>query len=103
MYILQCADGSLYTGSTTDLSKRISKHNSGEGANFTSKRLPFKLVYKEEFQRIEDAFTREKQIQPWSKAKKEALIKRNYDALHDLASCKNKSHFNNAGDPPEND
>jgi len=103
MYILHCADGTFYTGSTTDLSTRISQHNSGEGANYTSKRLPVKLVYKEEFQRIEDAFRREKQIQPWSKAKKEALIKRNLDLLHDLASCKNESHFNNATDPPKND
>ena len=52
MYILECADGSYYTGSTTDLELRLQQHQSGEGANHTRKRLPVRLVYYEEFDRI---------------------------------------------------
>jgi putative endonuclease len=74
MYILLCADGSYYTGSTKDLVIRLAQHQSGEGANHTKKHLPVKLVYYEEFQRIDEAFYREKQIQGWSRKKKEALI-----------------------------
>lgn len=62
-YILQCADGSYYTGSTKDLDIRIAQHQSGEGANYTAKHLPVKLVYFEEYGRIDEAFYREKQIQ----------------------------------------
>lgn len=75
MYILECSDGSYYTGSTKDLELRLQQHNQGEGANHTKKRLPVKLVYYEEFQRIDEAFFREKQVQGWSRKKKEALIK----------------------------
>ncbi|MCO5233312.1 MAG: GIY-YIG nuclease family protein [Chitinophagales bacterium] len=74
VYILLCRDGSYYTGSTNNIERRLSEHQSGCGANYTSKRLPIELVYYEEFLRIDDAFYREKQIQGWSKKKKEALI-----------------------------
>lgn len=74
MYILLCADGSYYTGSTNDLERRITQHQMGEGANHTKKRLPIKLIYYEEYGRIDLAFYREKQIQGWSRKKKEALI-----------------------------
>jgi len=74
MYILECADGSYYTGSTTDLELRLQQHQSGEGANHTRKRLPVRLVYYEEFERIDEAFYREKQVQGWSRRKKEALM-----------------------------
>jgi putative endonuclease len=81
MYILRCAGGQFYTGSTTNLKLRLAEHNAGIGANFTSKRLPVKLVYQEEFARISDAFYREKQIQKWGHAKKAALIKGDVDTL----------------------
>jgi putative endonuclease len=74
MYILLCADGSYYTGSTTNLNLRLAQHQAGEGANHTKKHLPVKLVYYEEYQRIDEAFKREKQVQGWSRKKKEALI-----------------------------
>ncbi len=80
-YILLCCDGTYYTGSTKDLHLRMVEHYSGEGANYTSKRLPVKLIYVEEFDRIDHAFEREKQIQGWSHRKKKALIERNYDNL----------------------
>ena len=75
MYILECADGSYYSGSTINLSRRIKKHMAGTGANHTKNRLPIRLVYYEEYPRIDYAFYREKQIQGWSRKKKEALIK----------------------------
>lgn len=74
MYILRCAGGSYYTGSTINLELRLIQHQSGEGSNYTKKHLPVTLVYYEEFQRIDEAFYREKQIQGWSRKKKEALI-----------------------------
>jgi putative endonuclease len=74
MYILECSDGSYYTGSTVDLELRLAQHQAGEGANHTKKRLPVKLLYYEEYQRIDEAFYREKQVQGWSRKKKEALI-----------------------------
>ena len=81
MYILQCNDKSYYTGSTTYLKERLSQHALGLGANYTKERLPVKLVYFEEFQNIEYAFIREKQVQNWSRKKKEALINGNIEML----------------------
>ena len=95
IYILECADGSYYTGSTTNLERRLAQHQAGEGANHTKKRLPVKLVYYEEFQRIDEAFYREKQVQGWSRKKKEALINNMPEELHELAKCMNESsHLN---------
>lgn len=85
MYILECVDNSYYTGSTIDLKRRLRQHQDGEGANYTKKRLPVKLVYYEEFKRIDRAFYREKQIQNWSKTKKKALINNNNKFLPELA------------------
>ena len=91
MYILECADGSYYTGSTRDLERRLWEHQNGLGANHTAKRLPVKLVYCEECDRIDDAFYREKQVQGWSRKKKEALMARDTNQLHLLAECRNES------------
>ncbi len=91
MYILQCSDGQYYTGSTKDLERRLEEHQLGMGANFTHKLLPLKLIYVEEFERVEDAFFREKQVQGWSRKKKEAQISRKIGVLHELARCKNKT------------
>ena len=87
-YILQCSNGQYYTGSTTDLERRLAQHQAGEGANFTRKHRPVKLVWFEEFPRIDQAFYREKQIQGWRREKKEALIKGEYDKLPGLAGGK---------------
>lgn len=84
-YILECADGSYYTGSTKYLEKRLQQHQNGAGANHTKKRLPVKLVYVELFDRIDKAFYREKQIQGWSRAKKEALINGEFNTLPELS------------------
>lgn len=95
VYILECSDGSYYTGSTKDLKRRIAQHQMGKGANHTRKRLPVKLLYYEEYNRIDEAFHREKQIQGWSRKKKEALINGRVDLLHSLAKCKNETHYKN--------
>jgi putative endonuclease len=91
MYILLCANGQYYTGSTNDLERRLVQHQIGEGAYFTRKHLPVWLLYFEEFQLVSDAFYREKQVQGWSRAKKEPLINGDKNKLHELAECKNES------------
>lgn len=90
---MECSDGSYYTGSTIDLQKRINEHHNGQGTNHTKKRLPIKLVYVEEYLNIATAFEREKQIQGWSRAKKEVLITGDFDALPNLSECKNETNF----------
>ncbi|MFN3605349.1 MAG: GIY-YIG nuclease family protein, partial [Leptonema sp. (in: bacteria)] len=97
MYILRCADGSCYTGSTTDLERRLAQHQNGEGANYRKKRLPVKLVYYEEYQHIDEAYYREKQIQKWTRRKKEALINNMPNDLKKYAECMHESHYKNAG------
>ena len=74
IYILKCADGSYYTGSTKNLEQRLWQHRTAQGANHTKVRLPVELMYSEYYERIDEAFAREKQIQKWSRKKKEALI-----------------------------
>ena len=96
MYILLCSNGTYYTGSTKNLDKRMQEHQNGEGANFTKKHLPVKLVYYEFFERIDEAFYREKQVQNWSRNKKEALINKENSNLHDLSECRNETHYRNA-------
>jgi len=81
LYILKCADGSYYTGSTNDLDLRVTQHIRGEGCIYTRNRLPVELVYSEEFQSEHEAFLRERQVKGWSRAKKEALIRGDFDAL----------------------
>ena len=87
-YILECADGSYYVGSTIDLERRVSDHNLGLGAAYTRprRRRPVTLRWSAEFTRVDDAFRFEKQIQNWSRAKRTALIEGRLDDLPDLAS-----------------
>jgi len=86
MYILKCADDSFYTGSTVNLEKRLWEHQNSLGANHTKNRLPVTLVFCEEFARIDEAFYREKQVQGWGRAKKQALIDGRHGDLPALAS-----------------
>ena len=90
VYILLCSDGSYYTGSTNNLELRLQQHFSGEGSNYTQKHRPIKLLYFEEFSEMSEAFYREKQIQGWSRKKKEALIKEKFEKLPDLSKNKNE-------------
>ena len=88
MYILQCFDDSYYVGSTKDIDRRFNEHQDGKGAIYTARRLPVKLVYFEEFTRIDEAFYREKQVQGWSRKKRAALIN---GATHLLPKLAKKS------------
>ncbi|MEZ3160652.1 GIY-YIG nuclease family protein [Microbacterium sp. BWT-B31] len=88
MYILECADRSLYVGSTRDLEHRLAQHQEGEGAEYTRRRRPVRLLYFEQFARIADAYLREKQIQNWSRAKRLALV---HERAHELPGLSKKS------------
>ncbi|MFC2080013.1 GIY-YIG nuclease family protein [Bacteroidota bacterium] len=88
MYILECANGMYYTGSTYNLENRLIDHSAWAGSKFTRDKLPVKLVYYEEFERVEDAFNREHQIKKWSRKKKEALIKGDIQALKEAAKSR---------------
>ena len=86
VYILRCADGSYYVGSTRDsLENRVAQHNSGLLGGYTKSRRPVELVFAQEFDRITDAVAAERQLKGWSRAKKEALINRDFDLLVQLA------------------
>ncbi len=85
MYILRCADGSYYVGSTTDLQRRIVEHNDGIGAQYTARRRLVELVYSAEFPDIRQAYAAEKKVQGWSRAKREALIRGDFEALPGLS------------------
>ncbi len=75
VYILRCADDSLYIGSAQNLDARVEAHNSGRGAAHTFKHRPTPLVYSEAFRSEDEALARERQVKRWSRGKKEALIK----------------------------
>ena len=85
-YMLRCADGSYYVGSTRgDLEARLFQHGSGTGAQYTATRLPVELVWSAEFERVTEAFALEKRVQNWSRAKREALIEGRYADLPGLS------------------
>jgi putative endonuclease len=89
LYILKCADGSYYTGTArTTLEQRIAEHNSGHFDGYTTTRRPVALVYSQWFDRITDAIAAERQVKGWSRAKKEALIRGDFEALKVLARRK---------------
>ena len=88
-YILQCSDGSYYTGVTNEMERRFYEHQEGliEGC-YTHNKRPVKLVHVEEFTDIVEAISREKQIKGWTRKKKEALIAGDYEKLAEFS----KSH-----------
>jgi putative endonuclease len=90
VYIVQCSDGYYYTGVTNNLERRLNEHNSGLVDGFTSKRLPVQLVYSQSFQFIEEAIRSEKKLKGWSRKKKEALIKGDFEKLKLLSKSKGK-------------
>ena len=74
-YIVECRDGSYYTGWTNDLEKRVEAHNQGKGARYTKSRRPVRLVYYEQFDLKEEAMSREWAIKQMSRKEKEDLVK----------------------------
>lgn len=73
LYIVECHDGSLYTGITKDLEKRIKAHNDGKGARFTRSRRPVKMIYHESLSGRAQALVREYEVKTLPRAKKQAL------------------------------
>ena len=88
MYILRCGDGSYYVGSTRDLDARMFQHSTGHGSEYTSRRMPVELVFFHECENVAQAYAIEKQVQGWSRAKREALIAGRFDLLRGLSGSK---------------
>ena len=88
VYILLCADKSFYVGSATgdDLAIRINQHNQGYFPGYTFSRRPVELVWSQHFDRVTDAIAAERQIKGWSRAKKQALIRSDWETVQKLAS-----------------
>jgi len=84
-YMLLCRGGKYYVGHTEDLTERMSQHEAGLGGRFTSKHLPVVLVWHQEFADRRQAKSCEAALKKWSRAKKEALIAGNYEAIQHLA------------------
>lgn len=96
VYIVKCKDGSYYTGLTNDLERRMAEHNLGSDTDaYTYSRRPVELVFAYGFRDRTLAIKFEKKIKGWTRAKKQALINRDWEKIHLLAECKNEtSHVN---------
>ena len=93
VYILLCRDGSYYVGSTRgSLDRRIAEHNAGTFGGWTKSRCPVTLAFSQQFNQITDAIRAERQLKGWSRAKKEALIAGNLQALPGLARSHVRLH-----------
>ena len=95
VYILKCSDGSYYTGSTSNIEKRISEHQQGEVKGYTHNRRPIELVFSENFDDVYNAISAERKIKKWTRVKKEALIDGDFKLLHKLSECRNDSNSKN--------
>ena len=76
LYILRCGDGTLYTGITTDVEKRLEAHRSGKGAKYTRGRSPLELIYREKCGSHSDALKRELTVKKLSREQKEMLLRK---------------------------
>jgi putative endonuclease len=92
VYILKCSDQSYYTGVTNNLEKRFAEHQSGFIKGYTSTRLPVELIFSANFIDVNQAIGFEKQIKGWSRKKKEALIKGDFDSLIQLSKSKTRDN-----------
>ncbi len=94
VYILRCSDSSLYVGITNDVDRRLDEHNDGKlPSAYTFKRRPVFVEYIQDFTEPTQAIAFEKKLKGWSKAKKEALIKGDFDMIETLAECRNATHY----------
>lgn len=82
MYVLECADGTLYTGYSTDVQKRLAVHNTGKGAKYTRARLPVKLLYQEEYPDKSSAMSAEALFKQKTRQEKLAYIEAQKNAQH---------------------
>jgi putative endonuclease len=86
LYILRCADGSYYIGTTRlSLDIRVAQHNAGTFEGYTATRRPVELIFSQWFDQITDAIENERKLKKWSRAKKEALIRGDFVSLQQLA------------------
>jgi putative endonuclease len=93
VYILKCSDGLTYTGITNDISRRFEEHQKGLNKNsFTFKRRPILLIFKQEFNDVNQAIYFEKKIKKWSGKKKLALANGDFDMIQILSECRNETH-----------
>lgn len=83
-YIVECSDGTYYTGWTNNLENRIATHNAGKGAKYTRSRLPVRLVYYESYETRTEAMRRECQIKKMSRREKELLVRRESEEYYEL-------------------
>jgi predicted GIY-YIG superfamily endonuclease len=91
VYILKCADDSYYTGSTNDISRRLWEHEQGSGATaYTNSRRPVQLIWSCEIASRLEALDFEHQIKGWSRAKKEALIRGDWNGIHEIVKNERK-------------
>ncbi len=91
VYILQCSDDSYYVGSTDNLERRLAEHQNGFFPDsYTSTRLPVELVWSAEFSTHDEAFQRERQIKGWTRAKKESLIRGDWNGIHKIVKQERK-------------
>ena len=95
-YMLHCADRSFYVGHTEDLESRIGAHQSGLVPGYTSTRLPVKLVWSSEFASRYEALEAERQIKGWSRAKKLALIREDWEQISALGKSKERASTGSA-------
>jgi putative endonuclease len=100
VYIIKCADNTYYTGMTNNISRRWQEHCYGEENknSYTYSRKPLKLAFYESFNDVNQAFKFERKLKKWSKAKKEALIDKNWDKVKQLAECRNETHYKFKGE-----
>jgi putative endonuclease len=90
LYILECADGSLYIGHTDNLDTRLHQHDVGTGTAYTVTRRPLKLIHVQEFESRYEALSMERKLKRWSRAKKLAYIAANWDEVRRLAKGKHR-------------
>ncbi len=90
VYVLRCADGSYYTGHTDNLDARVGLHQAGECDGYTSSRLPVELVWSQECSTRDEALSAEMQIKGWSRKKKEAMMRGDWDEVSRLAISKSQ-------------
>jgi predicted GIY-YIG superfamily endonuclease len=90
VYILKCADGSYYVGSTTNLERRLWEHQNGFFVGYTSSRLPVELVWSADFPSEHEAFLFERQVKGWSRTKKQALIRGEWERIHEIVKHERK-------------
>ena len=88
VYILRCSDDSFYVGLTQDLDARVKAHNDGQGAAYTFRRRPVRLVHSEKFESESKGIERERQLKHWSHSKKEALVSGNLQKLKRLSNSR---------------